>query len=155
LAEEKGFRAVIEQPTPDGLGRVDVSIEREGRRIACEISITSTDEQELGNIEKCLAAGYDTVVLCSPEKKSLQKVERLVSRKLKEPEKGRVLFFQPEELFFYLESVAASLAGKEETFKGYRVKVQYQPLPEAEKKRRREEVAKVILHSLMRMKTEG
>ena len=77
MAEEKGFRAVVEQPTPDGTGRVDVSLERDGRKIACEISVTTTDEQELSNIEKCLAAGYEKVILCSPEKKTLEKVRHL------------------------------------------------------------------------------
>jgi hypothetical protein len=154
MAEEKGFKAIIEQPTPDGTGRVDVSLEHDGRKIACEISVTTTNEQELSNIEKCLAAGYEKVILCSPEKKALEKIKTFVSQRLKESEKERVLFFQPEELFFYLEKEAASLAGKEERIKGYRVKVQYQPVMEAEKKIRREAVGQVILQALRRMKEE-
>jgi hypothetical protein len=117
--EEKGYRAIIEQPTPDGLGKVDVSFERNGKRIACEISVTTTDEHELSNIEKCLIAGYEKVILCSPEKKNLEKIKTLLTKKLKESEKERVLFFQPEDLFFYLEKETASLAGKEERIKGY------------------------------------
>jgi hypothetical protein len=154
MAEEKGFRAVVEQPTPDGMGRVDVSLEGDGRKIACEISITTNGEQELSNIEKCLASGYEKVILCSPEKKTLEKVKTYVSRKLKESEKERVLFLQPEELFFYLEQEAASWAGKEERIKGYRVKVQYQPVMDSEKKAKREAVGQVILHALKRMKEE-
>jgi hypothetical protein len=48
---------VVEEPTPDGKGSVDVALERAGWRLACEISVTSTVEQEVGNIEKCLTAG--------------------------------------------------------------------------------------------------
>jgi len=59
IAEEKGYRTIIEKPTPDDSGRVDVSLEKNGREIACEISVTSTCEQELSNIEKCLKAGYE------------------------------------------------------------------------------------------------
>lgn len=114
MAEEKGFRAVIEQPTLDGQGRVDVSLEMNGRKIACEISITTSDEQEFSNIEKCLASGYEKVILCSPERKNLEKIKNLVSKKLKTSDQEKVLFFQPEELFFYLEKEAAFLAGKEE-----------------------------------------
>jgi len=44
VAEEKSYRAVIEEPTPDG-GRIDVGLEQDRRRIACEVSVTSTDEQ--------------------------------------------------------------------------------------------------------------
>jgi hypothetical protein len=95
------------------------------------------------------------VVLCFPEREALQKVERLVSRKLKEPEKKRVLFFQPEELFFFLEREVASLAGREERISGYKVKVNFQPVAEGEKAARREAAGQVILHALRRMKTEG
>jgi hypothetical protein len=152
MAEEKGFRAIIEQPTPDGTGRVDVSLEHDGRKIACEISVTTTDEHEFSNIEKCLMAGYEKVVVCSPEKKTLEKIKTFVTQRLKEADKERVLFFQPEDLFFYLEKEAASLAGKEERIKGYKVKVQYQPVIESEKKTRREAVGQVILQALRRMK---
>jgi hypothetical protein len=154
MAEKKGFRAVIEQPTPDGRGKVDVSLEHDGRKIACEISITTTDEQELSNIEKCLAAGYEKVILCSPEKKSLEKIRTLISKRLKPTDQEKVLFFQPEELFFFLEKEAASLVGKEERIKGYKVKVQYQPVMESEKKAKREAVGQVILQALRRMKEE-
>jgi len=40
----------------------------------------------------------------------------------------------------------------EEKVKGYRVKVQYQPLEEEEKKAKREAIAQVILQSLRRQK---
>lgn len=155
MAEERGFRATIEQPTPDGQGRVDVSLERDGKRIACEISMTTTHEHELSNIEKCLRAGYDTVILCSPERRTLDMVKALVSRKLSESDQDKVLFFQPEELFFYLEQEAASGAGGEERVKGYKVNVRYQPVAEAEKRAKREAVSKVILQALRRLKSRG
>lgn len=151
IAEEQGFRAVIEEPTPEG-GRVDVGLEQDGRRIACEISVTSTSEQEITNIEKCLRAGYDRVILCSSEKKSLEKIKLLAQERFDQFEQEKLIFLQPEEVFTYLESEAADLAGGEESFKGYRVKVQYQSLEEEEKRVRREAVAQVILQSLKRQK---
>jgi hypothetical protein len=154
MAEDKGFRAVIEQPILESAGRVDVSLERDGKKIACEISLTTSEEQELSNIEKCLAAGYEKVISCSPDKKTLEKVKTLVSQKLKEPDKKKVLFLQPEELFFYLEEEAAKVETKEERVKDYKVKVQYQPIQETEKKTRKEAVAQVILGALRRMKDE-
>jgi hypothetical protein len=149
MAEEKGYRAVIEEPIPDG-GRVDVGLEQSGKRISCEVSVTTTDEHEISNIEKCLRAGYDMVILCSPERRALEKVKALASQKIGESEQGRLLFLQPEELFSYLETEAATLTGKEERVKGYKVKVQYQPLEEEEKKARRAAIAQVILQSLRR-----
>ncbi|GAI23102.1 unnamed protein product, partial [marine sediment metagenome] len=138
-------------PTPDGVGRVDVGLERDGKRIACEVSLTSTDKQELSNIEKCLTAGYDKILLCSPDKRTLDKVKSLTIQKLKESDKEKVLFFQPEELFSYLEEEAALVKSKEERVKGYKVKVRYQPVGETEKKVKREAVGQVILQALRRL----
>lgn len=152
MAEEKGYKAVIEQPTPDGQGKVDVGLERNGKKIACEVSITTTSDQELKNIEKCLKAGYEQVVLCSPDKKTLESVKSLAYQKLSGSIQKKVLFFQPEELFFYLEKKVASEENKEDRIKGYKVKVQYQPVQDSEKKTRREAVAQVILQALKRMR---
>ncbi|HHT9134607.1 MAG TPA: TraM recognition domain-containing protein [Candidatus Avalokitesvara rifleensis] len=102
-AEGAGYRAEIEKQTSDGLGRVDVHIERNGSMIACEVCVGSTGEKEAANIEKRIKAGYETIILCSPEKGILERAKALVSEKLKDPEKKRVLFFEPPELFSYLE----------------------------------------------------
>ena len=57
-----------------------------------------------------------------------------------------------EKLFFYLEKEAAGKASKEERVKGYKVKVKFQPVAEAEKRTKREAVAQVILQALRRLK---
>jgi hypothetical protein len=116
-------KAAIEQPTPDGSGRIDVALERNGKRIACEISVTSTPEQELKNIQKCLAAGFEKVVLCSPERKILESVKGLASQSISEADLMKVFFFQPDEFFFFLEESAAAEASKEDWIKGYKVRV--------------------------------
>lgn len=152
MAEEKGFKAVVEQPVLDGTGRVDVSLERDSRRIACEIALTTTYDHELGNIEKCLAADYETVILCSPDNRNLEKIKALVAEKIESSKQEKILFLKPDDLFFYLEKEAASRAGKEERVRGYRVKVNYQPVVENEKNTRREAVGQVMLQALKRMK---
>jgi len=151
-AEEKGYRVIIERPTPDGAGRIDISLERETIRIACEISVTSTSEQELSNVEKCLQAGYEKIILCAPEKKALEKIRAFVLENLDDAGKEKVLFFQPEELLFYLEEEAAREGTREERVKGYKVKVQYQPVKDIDKKTKREAVGQVILQALRRLK---
>ena len=155
MAEEKGYKATIEQPIADGSGRVDVSLERNGKKIACEVSLTSTDTQEFKNIEKCLAAGYEKVILCSPEKKTLESVKALASQRLNESDRKKVLFFQPEELLLYFEEAAAAEISKEERIKGYKVKVTYQATKEEEKKAKREAIAQVILQALKRMREKN
>jgi hypothetical protein len=51
------------------LGSVDVALEKGGRRIACEVSVTTDAEHELGNVQKCLAAGFETVILVRQTRK--------------------------------------------------------------------------------------
>jgi hypothetical protein len=152
LAEDKGYRATIEQPVLGGTGSVDVSLEKAGRRIACEISVTSTCEYELGNIEKCLAAGFDHVVFLSSERKIVSTVKQLASTHLDEYSLQKILFFLPEEFVEYLEQMEAQDAAKEETVRGYKVKVNYRPLAEGEKKTRKQAISQVILKALKRMK---
>ncbi|MFC1848550.1 hypothetical protein ACFLXV_04510 [Chloroflexota bacterium] len=92
MGEGCGFRAIIEQPTPDGHGRVDVSLERDELKIAFEISVTTSGEHELSNIEKCIRAGYDVVILCSPERKTLDRIKVLFNEKLDSHNTEKVLF---------------------------------------------------------------
>lgn len=152
IAEDKGYKATIELPVFDGTGRVDVSIERNGRKIACEISISSTDDQELKNVQKCLAAGYEKVVVCSPDKKSLNSIKTLVEKNIVGADQSKVFFFQPEDLLLFLEEDAAAELTREERVKGYKVKVQYQTATENEKKAKREAVANVIVQALKRIR---
>lgn len=151
MAEEKGYKAVIEQPTPDGLGRVDVGLERSGKRIACEISVTTDSEHELGNIEKCLRSGYEKVILCSPEKRTLEKIRDLVMEKLEDGIE-KVMFFEPEEIYFYLEEEAARNHGREERIKGYKVKVNYKPVDKKQKETKREALNHVLFSAMKRMR---
>jgi hypothetical protein len=152
IAEDKGYKATIEFPVLDGSGRIDVSLERNGRKIACEISMSSTEGQELKNVQKCLVAGYEKAIVCSPDKKTLAGVKALVSQNITESDQRKICFFQPEELFQFFEEEAAAELTKEERVKGYKVKVQYQAASEDEKKAKREAVAQVILQALKRMK---
>jgi len=151
-AEACGYRAMIEQTTEDGSGSVDVHLERDGKKIACEISVTSTDEQELGNIEKRLAAGYNQVILCSPAEKTLKKVKKLTLEKLPEAEREKLLFFSPEQTISYLKQQAAKGAGKEKWLKGRKVKVQFQPVEEEKEKTKLNAIGQVLAGSLRRLK---
>ena len=86
LAEDKGFRATIEKPVLGGKGSVDVALEKDGRAIACEISVSTTAEWELGNIQKCLASGFEKVFLLSQEKKSLANAHELIKGSFEAPD---------------------------------------------------------------------
>lgn len=152
MAESKGYRATIEMATPDGKGSVDVSIEGNSIRIACEVSVTTDSTWELHNIEKCLAAGYDIVFVCSPDKKSIETLNKKVLGSIQKPAYNKVVIGEPEKLFDLLDRNAIQQATTETKFKGYRVKVEYDALSQEEQKRKRDSVAKIVLESIRKMK---
>lgn len=65
--DSRGYRAEIELAILDGLGSVDVALTKGAHRIACEVSVTTSPEHEVGNVQKCLVAGFTHVVIVSAE----------------------------------------------------------------------------------------
>lgn len=57
-----------------------------------------------------------------------------------------------EEFFKYLDELATKESAKEETIKGCKVKTEYQVLPENDKSKKRETIAKVITDAMKKMK---
>jgi len=151
LAEERGFSAIIEENMLGGKGSVDVSLSKGERKLAVEISVTTTPEHELGNIRKCLAGGYDKVILLSHEKSHIRKVRAYVLEQLEEELSGRVQFLMPEEFITFLDQEIAEEAQTVSTVRGYKVKVNYTALNESEKQQRKEAIAKIILQSMKKM----
>lgn len=152
--EAKGFRVTIEAPIAGGRGSVDVALERHDLRLACEISVTSTVAQEVENLEKCLGAGFDRVVLVSRAKSRMRRVEAALEKRLPAEARERLLFLTPEELFSFLD---ARPAPEERTRQvgGYRVAVTYRTEDAKAGEAKRKAVAQVIAQSLGRIKGEG
>ena len=67
IGERCGYRAAIELPVMGGVGKIDVALENENHRVAVEIARTNTADYELNNIQKCLAAGFDHVVILATD----------------------------------------------------------------------------------------
>ena len=146
--EKRGFRATIEREVPGG-GRADVGLEREGKRIACEIAVTTSAEHELGNIRKCLAAEFDHAVVVSRRKRFLRELERRAEDEFSEDERTRVHFLSPETFIAFLDSQAAE--DDTDTIAGYKVKVSYREPDKVEDRARRRAVKDVIRKSLSRL----
>jgi hypothetical protein len=154
LAEERQFRASIEETILDGEGRVDVSLLRGERRIACEISVTTNQDHELGNIEKCLAAGYTEVVLVGNNERHIKSLAKFIEGNLDESEQGKVRYVVPEGLIEYLDSVGEPPEPTEQMVRGYKVRTVQQVVDPQEADTRRTAVAEVIARSLSRAKKE-
>ena len=149
IAEERGFRATIEEPILDGAGSVDVSLMRGDVRIACEISVTTNRDQELGNIEKCLDAGYTRLVLIGRNDRHAKTLEKFIEENLDEGHQGKVHYTTPEQFLDYINSLTAP-PPTEQTVRGYKVRTIQKVLDPKEADTRRKAVAEVITRSLKR-----
>jgi CheY-like chemotaxis protein len=142
-----GYRATIEMPTADG-GSVDVVLERDGRRIACEISVTSTVEQEIGNLRKCLEAGFKDVFMICVEAKTLKGLKKAAEVTINAKLLENVRFTTPEDLLSSTEMAEA--APEEQMVRGYKVKVIRRAVSEDEAKVRRQMVSKALMRKIVK-----
>lgn len=145
LAEERGFRAVIEEPIEGG--QVNVALHREDLSIACEISVTSTAAYETRNLAKCLRGDFARVFAIADNPKRLRAIEALTRERLPETDLARIDFLTPDQMAATLDGLAAP-AEEVSLVRGYRVKVTRTVVSAAEAKDRRSTIARVIAQSL-------
>jgi hypothetical protein len=143
-----GYVATVEKTVLDGAGLVDVALEKTGRRLACEITVTTPVEHEIGNLRKCIEAGFDFVLVVAPEEKKLAKVEKAMRSALSDAELEKTRFVMPDALFTFVESLEAQDASKEGTVRGYKVKVKYKTVGQLDKTDRTTVISKVLAGSL-------
>ena len=118
--ESFGFKSTIEDPTPDGKGMIDVTLKRDDVSIAVEVAVTNGVDYEVMNIEKCLNAGFDFVVVCSDDEAHLENI-RSANAKANDQ---KVEFHSSNSFIQFIQSSIAAQE-KEEIVKGYRIKVNY------------------------------
>ncbi len=144
-AQQRGYHAVIEASVAGG-GLIDLLLSKAGRKIACEITVTTGKEWELGNVKKCLTAGYETI-LVSADERHLKSLSRFIAGQLDARERERVRCLSPEEVISYLDELEIGSEPKEETVRGYKVKVKRAKSDPTEMKARREAIAKILAKS--------
>lgn len=121
-AEANGWRVEVEKSILDGMGRVDVALERQGLHVACEICVSSTTAYELGNIRKCLSAGFDHVMSVAADKSIARRIGSAISKDNQLAMGTPVRVLLPDALFGELDDLTAT-ATSESSTKGYRVTV--------------------------------
>lgn len=154
-AEANGWRAGIEERILDGLGSVDVALRKGERSLACEIGVTTSPEHEVENVQKCLASGFERVLVVSPEKKSLNQIKALVASSLDKGQSGHVSYCSPEELFEILDAVETESMASEKTVRGYKVKVRFKAAKPGEREEKRGAVSAIIAKAMKRAKRKG
>jgi hypothetical protein len=153
-AESREWRATIEEKILDGLGSVDVALRKGDQSVACEIAVTTTSDHEVGNVQKCIAAGFGHVLVVSSEKKTLNQVRQQAGSTFDEEQLRRIHFCTPEEAFAVLEGIEAEAASTTGTVRGYKVKTKYKSVSEQEKTAKREAVSQVIAKAMKRLKPD-
>lgn len=140
LAEERGLRAVIEEPVAGG--QVDVGLHQGELSIACEISVTSTPDYEAQNLAKCLQARFQRVWAIAPDAKRKRAIRAKAKERLCE-DAARIEFFTPEEMVEAFDNLVVP-EPTEKVVKGYRVKSTRKTVTPAEAKERRESIARIL-----------
>jgi hypothetical protein len=89
-ATSMGYRVSIEKTIPNSRETVDLVLVRDSKEIAVEVSSTTQAVQEISNVKKCLAAGYEKVVTLFMDEEKLQVFEGLLLNDIEEQERSRV-----------------------------------------------------------------
>jgi hypothetical protein len=121
LGEASGYRVSIEETILDGEGRVDVILRRNDEVVCCEVSVTTTKEHELINVQKCFEFKADTVWLIANTARHRNGLDRYVREALSDGENERLRIIDVEDLPNLLSNDAESEAG-EKIVRGYRVR---------------------------------
>ena len=145
-----GYRATLLKQVLDGARSVDVALERGKRSSTCEISITTSSERELKNLEKCFEAGFDQVVMLSGDNKHIRELRKHVKDRVAKDAQEKVWFSLPNDFIAFLDMQAADEASTEQKVRGYIVKTRNQALDPKERDAKRQSIASVILQSMKR-----
>lgn len=148
IAEGRGYKAEIEMPVQNG--KIDVALSRDTTRIACEISVTTTTEWEIHNIQKCLAAGYTSVVWCSTNKTALRNMREHLQHSFTESERSYIHIIEPDQLLQYLDTFEKPITQAEKRIRGYRVNVSYESLSHAEREQKSMSVSRIVREAIGR-----
>lgn len=96
-AECLDYTVTIEEAVLNGQGRADVVLRRGEQSIACEISVTTTVEHEVGNVTKCLTAGFKRVAVICLTRKKAGRIQQAVGEAVAAHDTSRVGYYLVEE----------------------------------------------------------
>ena len=150
-AEELGFRAIIEKQILDGLGSIDLLLHRAEISLACEISVTTTIDHEVGNVSKCLKAGFRQVAVVASDENRLCRIAAAVESSLGEEPAKQVLYFLPDQLIAHLNALPKTTVPKPDQPKvrrGYKVTTKHVQLSPTEMKVREDAAITAIAEAM-------
>lgn len=143
LGQQYGFLSTIEKETDSG-GRIDVALEKDNMKIACEISVTNSIEYEVENIKKCLMDKFDIVLMISKNEQHLNKIKILAESLIPKKDLKQVFFIEPNQVSEFL-SISTEPEIKTEVIKGFRVTTEYENQDSGSFKTIRESIARILI----------
>jgi hypothetical protein len=154
-AERLGFRSTIEKEILSGRGSIDLFLERRPQTIACEISISTTVDHEVGNVEKCVKEKIPSVVVICIDEDRVRRISAAVVGSLGEEVASNVLYFMPDAFIAHLESLPHE--NSPETAipsirRGYKIRRSVSGLTSAERRAQEEITIRTIAESMQRSK---
>lgn len=104
-AEKLGFHVTLEKEVLDGAGNIDLVLVRDGAAIACEITVTTTIDHEIGNAAKCFKAGYAQIALVAGAAEKVEKLRAAVLASFGEARAASVGCFLPDPFIEHLRAL--------------------------------------------------
>ncbi len=153
-AEKLGWRVSVEKEILGGAGKVDLVLTRGDVSIACEVTVTTTIDHEVGNVSKCLKAGFTRIALVAGSEEKLAKLSAAVSNSLGKEKAACVSCFLPDAFIESLRNeepvpLAQAPAIPEVRSRGGRVvKRTYTPLSVEEAKAREDEAHRLMAEAM-------
>jgi hypothetical protein len=105
-----GYSYETEKPILGNSRRVDIVLTRGDLVVACEISVTTTAQQEVANVLKCLTAGFQRIFHVSTAKVRQRRIAAEVAAQCSTAELERVEFLTPAGAIGRLGELAAAIS---------------------------------------------
>ncbi|MGP1354552.1 MAG: type IV secretory system conjugative DNA transfer family protein [Parasphingopyxis sp.] len=122
LGEAAGYRASIEEVILDGEGRADVILRKDSEIICVEVSVTTTREHELLNVQKCLRFGADKIWLVAGSARHRKSLEKHIVAALSDSERAKILFLTEDDLPDQFKGQTDAPEETETIVRGYKVR---------------------------------
>lgn len=133
-----GFLSEIEAQVKGG--KVDVSLKRDDVSVAIEVSVSNTPDYEIKNIEKCLEANYNYVLVVSEDTTHLKSIQVVYGS----PNQEKVQFMNIQEAFDFIRNLRQENKPKTEIIKGFRVKTSYENSSEGQIQSLRKQLSQML-----------
>jgi hypothetical protein len=153
-AEALGFRATLEKPLPNGLGIVDLLLERDDQALAVEITVSTTIDHEVGNVSKCAKTGFSQIAVVGIDEAKLGKLAGAVASSLGQEVAARVGYYSPDTFLTALENLPPPAPPTPEVkiVRGWKVKSRLANIPPEQAKAREEALIKVMVDAMKKAK---